>query len=82
MIQAAEHNEAQYEAAKELYQLRRNGYNIEVLVEWDGLPDQTDYTWEPLQQFHEDVPEMLETFLKKEGQRTLKKSALELVKKK
>jgi Chromo (CHRromatin Organisation MOdifier) domain len=36
--------------------------NIEYLVEWEGYPSTQDYTWEPVQQLREDVPEMVAAF--------------------
>ncbi len=49
---------------------------MEVQVEWEGLPDTIDRTWELLYQVREDIPGMFEDFFHTSGERALKKKAL------
>ena len=46
-----------------------------VKVQYEGLPDDADYTWEPLRNLTEDLPGMLEDFLHTSGDRKLKRQA-------
>jgi len=64
-----------YQDAQELRAIRKNNSQIEIQVEWEGLTDNVDLTWEPLQQFHEDLPGLLEIFLQSAGHRKLKEEA-------
>lgn len=32
-------------------------------VKWDGLPDERDFTWNPISQLFEDLPDKVKTFL-------------------
>lgn len=75
LLEVAEHSTTVYEDAKTLRDIRSRGGEIEVQIEWDGLPDQSDLTWEPLRQVHEDLPGLLEDFLASSGQRGLKRKA-------
>lgn len=77
LLQAAEHYESRYETAEALKGIRDRDGNIEVLVEWSGLPDESDFTWEPIARIFEDLPGMLEDFLHSSGQRGLKQKSLE-----
>lgn len=62
LLRCAEHSETAYQDARALRGIREND-GIEMLVEWQGLPDEMDLTWEPLQQVYEDLPGFLEDFL-------------------
>ena len=33
-------------------------------VQWDGLPDEADYTWRPIPEIYTDVPKMVTDFLR------------------
>jgi len=72
----AEHSEMSYQILQELRNIREVDGELQVEVEWEGLPDRDDWTWEPLQQIFEDVPGRLEDFLNTTGARVLKKRAL------
>ncbi len=58
---------------------RESSEGIEVQAEWEGLPDVTDFTWEPLTQLHEDIPELLNSFLESKGKRAMKRKALKIL---
>ena len=51
---------------------------IEILVEWEGLPDRVDLTWEPPQQIAEDLPGILHALLYTAGRRELKREVIQL----
>jgi Chromo (CHRromatin Organisation MOdifier) domain len=38
------------------------GRHVQYQVEWENYPNPTDFTWEPLQQLREDVPEIVDAF--------------------
>ena len=79
LLKAAAHTEAVYQDVHELRGIRRINGQTEIQIEWDGLPDHEDRTWEPLLQVHDDVPHMLHDFLHSSGQRALKRQALDQV---
>ena len=70
-----QHLEAIYQDALKFVGIRLQNDIIDVQVEWVGLPDEVDYTWEPLKQVHEDIPELLFKFLSSPGQPRLKAQA-------
>lgn len=49
-------------------------------MEWNGLPDEIDWTWESLSQANEDVPELLKELLTTTGNMNCKQEALRLLK--
>jgi len=75
---AAEDTEAVYQGARELRAIREKGNQIQIPVEWDGLPDKVDMTWEPVNQVNEDLPQLLRDFLQTPGMRDLKDKALSM----
>ena len=75
LLRHAEHSEATYEEAEKLHELRTIGTSKFIQVEWQGLPDVSDYTWEPLLKLHEDIPDMVQQFLMSQKQTKLVKEA-------
>lgn len=67
-----------YQDANDLRDIRQLDTDIEILVDWQGLPDQLDLTWEPLLQVEQDLPGVLQDFLHTAEKRQLKKNALAL----
>jgi len=55
LLRAVKHAEARYETAHAVTDIRARNDVIEVQVAWDGLPDETDCTWEPILQVFEDL---------------------------
>jgi len=76
LLRAAEHTETVYQDAQALRAIRLKDGRLEIQVEWEGLPDTVDRTWEPLQQVNEDLPQLLENFLQTAGTRKLKEDAM------
>lgn len=60
--------------------IRRWDDRIQILVEWIGLPDEVDQTWEPLEMVLEDLPGFLEDVLGTAGNHKLKNEAKQLCK--
>lgn len=58
--------------------LIQNTSELKIQVEWAGLPDVEDYTWEPRQQEHGDVTGLLEDYLHSSGDHDLKLKPLNL----
>lgn len=79
LLKVSEHSETQYQTVRSLLDIRGAGRRAEILIEWDGLPDKLDRTWEPAEQVQEDVPDLLETFLRSSGKRDLKQRTLAAV---
>ena len=58
LLSYAKHNEGIYYEIDYLKDIREGENGYEFLVHCKGLPDEMDYTWEPLHQLLEDVPEI------------------------
>ncbi len=67
--QYAEHSETTYNIVRTLKDIRICDSGIDVLVEWDGLLDVIDRTWESLSNVCEDVSDMLAAYLRSKGKR-------------
>ena len=78
LLVQANFSKAVYETAKELRDIRVKNGEIQIQVEWDGLPDTIDLTWEPLLQVSKDLPGMLQDFLFTAGKRAIKRRALDV----
>ena len=48
LLRAAEHTESMYQDANALTDIRETTGDLEIEIEWEGLPDEIDRTWEPL----------------------------------
>ena len=72
LLRAAEHNQTSFQIEEFFHDIQRTNSRLEILVQWSGLPDQVDCTWEPARQLAEDVPTVLQEFLGKPGKSELK----------
>lgn len=59
IIESAKHNEETYEIVEKLHDAKLVEGEIKILVEWQGLPDKQDWTWENAENLHIDVPDLL-----------------------
>ncbi len=75
LIRSMTHLESTFQSAKALRDIGVVDSNVRLLVEWEGLPDRCDFTWEPLSLVHEDIPGMVQEFLAAPGSRSLKDKA-------
>jgi len=82
ILNHAAHTEAEYEDIKCLRQIKKHGDTIKILVEWEGLPDTCDYTWEPVENLFEDIPEMLMEYLRHENNSIARRAIASLSKSK
>ena len=80
LLRAASHTESSYEIAGRLCEIMKKGDELFVRVQWEGLPDEADHTWESLKKLSEDIPDLLTTFLKSPGNNCLKNEALCILK--
>ena len=78
LIQNSVHNQASFQIVECLRDIRQSKGELEVLVEWSGLPDAVDFTWEPASQICEDVPGIYEAFLQTPGKPAVKAKAQKL----
>ena len=76
LLSVAEHSTMTYQVAVAIRAIREVGGETQLQVEWEGLPDREDMSWEPLAQAHEDLPGMVEDFLQTAGERAMKRRAL------
>ena len=59
----AEYNEAHYEPVENIKDITGNAtQGMWVLVEWCSLPDRKDWTWQNLEEPHQDVPGGIEGY--------------------
>lgn len=65
VLALADHSTAQYETIDSFKDLQRDADgSIMVRTCWDGLPHESDWTWNSLQDLLEDVPDMLTSYLR------------------
>ena len=74
--QTAAHLESKYQIAEGIKDIRNENSTIKILIQWEGLPDDMDWTWEPVNQVYDDLPGLLQDFLHTAGKRNLKRRAL------
>lgn len=74
LLSHATHTESHYENVHALHELKKDKKNMFIRVEWEGLPDLIDHTWEPIERLHEDVPKMLHDYLQGSKTRLSKKA--------
>lgn len=72
LLKESTHTEAVYMEARGISGRRMQREQFDVEIEWDGLPDVEDRTWEPLKQIETDVLELLKCFLSSSGKWKLK----------
>ena len=76
LLAAAVHTEASYQSVESIKDIRCQNNTIQVQIIWEGLPDEPDWTWEPLDKVVEDIPEILRDYLQTDQKRELKQRAL------
>lgn len=76
LLKYSEKSECTVQTTKALHDIREAEDGVEVLVEWAGLPDTCDRTWEPIGVLFEDLPGLLQDYLQTAGKRDLKRQTL------
>ena len=79
LLKLSEHIGTEYQEVNRLVDIRQSDKRIEVLVQWEGLLEDSDRTWEPLQQLYEDVPDILDNFLQTSSKRELKRRTQDML---
>lgn len=63
IMHGAEYSEGNYEEIEDLLDINEGSNGFMVQTMWLGLPEECDYTWQPLEVLYEDVPELVVRFL-------------------
>ena len=63
VLDLADRTESRYEIADRITDIGDDHDGIFLRIQWDGLPDERDWTWHPLHELHSDIPEMVQDFL-------------------
>ena len=79
LLKLSEHIGTEYQEVSQLVDIRQTDKRIEVLVRREGLYEDSDRTWEPLQQLYEDIPDILHNYLQTSSNRELKRRAQALL---
>lgn len=59
MLELAERSESRYEIIEKIIDVGTADDGFFFQVKWDGLPDERDYTWQPITELFTDVPDMV-----------------------
>lgn len=71
VLDLADRTAAKYEVVESIVDIQMNDDGIWLRLQWEGLPDERDYTWASLTDMHEDIPDMVMTFLKETDKKEL-----------
>ena len=63
MLDLAKRTESCYEVIEKIADLGQDRYGLFFRVQWEGLPDERDYTWQPVEELYADVPDIVNAFL-------------------
>ncbi len=63
MFDLAERTESRYEVIENITDLGQDHDGLFFQVQWEGLPDKRDYTWQPAKEVYADVPDLVSAFL-------------------
>jgi len=62
-LDLAERTESHYEIIEKILDIGAAPDGLFFQVQWEGLPDKRDFTWCPIDELYEDIPEMVKEFL-------------------
>lgn len=68
-----------YQVIERIRDITEEGGDLSIRIEWDGLPDMADWTWEPFKQVVEDGAALVEEYLMTTEKRALKQRALQFI---
>lgn len=63
VLDLASRTASRYEIFESIVDLEKNDEGCWLRLQWEGLPDERDFNWSTLQDMHEDIPDMVVTFL-------------------
>lgn len=76
LLRYVEHCATTYQTVLKITDIRETEGKIQIEIEWEGLPDREDRTWEELGNMKEHIPGLLHDFLGSAEKRDLKRRAL------
>ena len=65
MMDLAERTESRYEVVEKIVDVGEAPDGLFFRVQWEGLPDKRDWTWQPVSELYADIPDIVLSFLKK-----------------
>lgn len=75
LLRASEHLTTKYQISEAIRDIGLQDEDIMLRIEWQGLPDENEWTWEPLSQAYEDIPDDVRSYLDTKNKRKLKEAA-------
>lgn len=64
VLDLASRTAAKYEVVEQIVDIDENNDGFWLRLQWEGLPDERDYTWSNLNDMYEDIPEMVAEYLR------------------
>lgn len=64
MFDLAERTESRFEVVEKLLDVGEAPDGLFFRVQWEGLPDKRDWTWQPVSELYSDIPDTVVNFLK------------------
>lgn len=62
---------SKYEVVDQIIDLRKLENVFWLRVRWEGLPEPQDYTWATLEDLFEDIPDMVQEYLRTSSKKKL-----------
>ncbi|MEM1369509.1 MAG: RNase H-like domain-containing protein [Cyanobacteria bacterium P01_H01_bin.15] len=69
ILELADMSESRYEIAEKITDVGEDNESLFLRVQWEGLPDERDWTWHSLSDLFTDIPDMVKEFLSAHPQR-------------
>lgn len=63
MMDLAEQTDSRYEIVDRIVDVGEAPDGLFFQVQWEGLPDKRDFTWQPIGDMYADIPDVVEAFL-------------------
>ena len=63
VLDLAKQSESRYEVVDAIVDIGDASDGLFFRVRWDGLPDEQDFTWHPIQDLYDDIPDMVLDYL-------------------
>lgn len=71
VLDLADRTTAKYEVVERIVDISKNHEGLWLRLQWEGLPEERDYTWATLDDMYAEIPEMVITFLRASGKKKL-----------
>lgn len=76
LLKYVEHCATSYQTVLRITDIRDTEGQLQIEIEWDGLPDREDRTWENLSEMNDHIPGLIHDFLNSAKKRNIKRRAL------